>query len=56
MPNRHFLAKFWKCQIAVSILPHKAKNCWNYFAFNELHLAKGKIAPAVLLPHKAKEK
>jgi len=23
-PNRHFLVKFWKCQKAVSILPHQA--------------------------------
>jgi len=25
MPNRHFLVKFWKCQKAVSILPHEEK-------------------------------
>ena len=25
MSNRHFLVKFWKCQKAVSILPHEAK-------------------------------
>jgi len=25
MPDRHFLVKFWKCQKAVSILPHEAK-------------------------------
>jgi len=25
MPNRHLLVKFWKCQKAVSILPHEAK-------------------------------
>jgi len=25
MPNRHFLVKFWKCQKAVSILPHVTK-------------------------------
>jgi len=34
----------------------RIKHCWNYFAFNQLQLAKGKIAPAVLLPHGAKEK
>ena len=28
MPNRHFLVEFWKCQKAVSILPHEAK--WKY--------------------------
>jgi len=25
MSNRHFLAKFWKCQKVVSIFPHEAK-------------------------------
>jgi len=45
-----------ECQKAVSILPHEAKHCWNYFAFNQSYLAKGKIAPAGLLPHEAKEK
>jgi len=25
MLNRHFLVKFWKCQKAVSVLPHEAK-------------------------------
>jgi len=34
----------------------KQKHCCNYFAFNQSYLAKGKIAPAVLLPHEAKEK
>jgi len=50
----------------VSILPHEAKaqlelfclirqkHSWNYFAFNQSYLAEGKIAPGVLLPHKAK--
>jgi len=27
---------------------------WNYFACNQLYLAKGKKAPVVLLPHEAK--
>jgi len=27
---------------------------WHYFAFNQLHLAKGKIAPVVLSHHEAK--
>jgi len=34
----------------------KQKHCWNCFAFNQLYLAKGKIAKAVLLSHEAKEK
>jgi len=55
MPNGHFLVKFWKCQKAVSILPHVVKHYWNYFAFNQSYLAKGKIAPVVLLPHEAKK-
>jgi len=32
----------------------RQKHYWDYFAFNQLHLAKGKIAPVVLLPHEAK--
>jgi len=28
----------------------------DYFAFNQLYLTKGKIAPIVLLPHEAKQK
>jgi len=34
----------------------RQKHYWNYFAFNQSYLAKGKIALAVLLPHEAKEK
>jgi len=30
------------------------EHCWKYFAYNQLYLAKGKIAPVVLLPHGAK--
>jgi len=30
------------------------KHCWNYFAFNQSYLAKGKIAPVVVLPHDTK--
>jgi len=30
------------------------KHCWNCFAFNQSQLAKGKIAPVVVLPHEAK--
>jgi len=26
----------------------RQKHCWNCFAFNQLYLAKGKIAPVVL--------
>jgi len=33
-----------------------ASHCWNYFAFNQSCLAKGKIASAVLLLHEAKSK
>jgi len=32
----------------------RQKHGWNYFAFNQSSLAKGKIAPVVLLPHAAK--
>jgi len=32
----------------------RQKHCWNYFAFNQSYLAKGNIAPVVLLPHEAK--
>jgi len=35
----------------------RQKLCWSYFAFNQSYLAalaKGKIAPAALLPHEAK--
>jgi len=52
--NRHFLVKFWKCQNAVTILPHETKALLNYFAFNQSYLAKGKIAPVILMPHVAK--
>jgi len=52
--NRHFLAEFWKCQMAVSILPHEAKTLLDYFAFDQSYLAKGKIFQVVLLPHDAK--
>jgi len=30
------------------------KHCWNYFAFNQSYLAKGKITPVVALPYEAK--
>ena len=58
---------FW-CQIDISLLNFgnakrlclfclmTQKHCWNYFAFNQSYLAEGKIAPAVLLRHEAKEK
>jgi len=34
----------------------RQKHCWNYFAFNQSYLDKGKIAPVVLLPHEVKDK
>jgi len=34
----------------------RQKLYWSYFAFNQSYLAKGKIAPAALSPHEAKEK
>jgi len=45
-----------KAEKAVFILPHgmRQKHCWNYFAINQSYLAKGKIAPVVILPHDAK--
>ena len=36
MPNRHFLVKFWKCQKAVSILPHAAKALLEVFCFQPI--------------------
>jgi len=54
IPKRHFLAKFWKCQNAVSILPHEANTLLDYFALNQSYLDKGKISLVVLLPHDAK--
>jgi len=43
MPNRSFLnfenAK-WQCLFCLI----RQKHCWNYFAFNQLYLAKGKLA------------
>jgi len=41
---------------AVSILLHEAEAPLELFAFNQLYLAKGKIAPVVFLPHEAKQK
>jgi len=32
------------------------RHSWNYFDFNQSYLAKGKIAPVVLLLHEAKQK
>jgi len=36
MPNRYFLVKFWKCQKAVSILPHEAKALLKVFCFQPI--------------------
>jgi len=47
MTNGHFFVKFSKCQKTVSALPHDENFCWNYFAFNQSYLVKGKIAPVV---------
>jgi len=33
----------------------KQKNYWSYFAFSQIRLVKGKLVPAVLLPHEAKQ-
>ena len=55
-PNIHFLVNFGNakrlCLFCLIIQNH----CWNYFAFNQLYLAKGKIAPFLVLPHEAKYK
>jgi len=32
----------------------RQEHSWHYFAINQLYLAKGKIAPAVLWPHEAR--
>ena len=36
MPNRDFLIKFWKCQMAVSILPHEAKALLELFCLQPI--------------------
>jgi len=36
MPNRHFLVKFWKCQKAVSILPHEAQALLELFCLQPM--------------------
>jgi len=33
----------------------RQNNYWNYFAFSQLRLLEGKIVPAMLLPHEAKQ-
>jgi len=40
---------------AVFSLLYEAKALLEYFAFKQSFLANGKIAPAVLFPHKAKK-
>jgi len=32
--------------------PQKQKHNWNYISFNQLYLAKGKIAPVILLQNR----
>jgi len=39
MPNRHFLVKIWKCQKAVSILPHEAKALLELFCLQPIVLS-----------------
>jgi len=34
----------------------KQEQCWDYFAYKQLYLSKGKIAPKVFLAHEAKLK
>ena len=53
MPNRHFLAKFWNANKLRLFCLMRQKHCWKYFAFNQLHLAEGKITSVVLLPPEA---
>jgi len=36
MPNRHFLVKFWKCQKAVTILPHETKALLEVFCLQPI--------------------
>jgi len=36
MTNRHLLVKFWKCQNAVSILPHEAKELLELFCLQPI--------------------
>jgi len=36
MPNSQFLVKFWKCQTAVSSLPHEAKALLELFCLHPI--------------------
>jgi len=36
MPKRHFLVNIWKCQKAVSILPHEAKALLELFCLQPI--------------------
>ena len=38
--NRHCLVKLWKCQMAMSILPHEAKVLLQLFCFQPITFAK----------------
>jgi len=40
MPNRHFLVQFWKCQKAVSVLPHEAKALLEVFFLQPILIGK----------------
>jgi len=50
------LIQSWSANVksCIFILPHEAKNYWNYFAFSQIQLVEGKIVPAVFLHHEAK--
>jgi len=34
--NRHYLVEFWKCQMAMSILPHEAKALLQLFCLQPI--------------------
>jgi len=36
MPNRHCLVNIWKCQMAMSVLPHEAKALLELFCFQPI--------------------
>jgi len=50
MQNRHIPVNFGNAKKLCQVCLMTQKHCWNYFAFNQLYLAEGKIAPVVLLP------
>ena len=42
-------------KLFIFILPHEAKELLELFAFSHIRLVEGKILPAMLLPHEAKQ-